>query len=289
MCILFASNKGLPKAEVLMAGEKINTHGGGIAIAGNKTVYIHKGIDAAYMIKHYSKVKLPMLIHFRIATVGEKVPALTHPFPATEKVELDLRMETDLAFAHNGGFKDWQTWMLTSLNGHIPPGNDWSDSRAIAYLVWRYGEDILQFLPAGGSRFATLNKEGKIRRWGDWTKLGTGDCEDADQEIYASNMLWKNPKPAHHHVGMYNTNYNYNDKPKRNYWNLIEEKKKEVIIVPPSNYEWNDDDDVDVTESWTNAEWEEYLKHDEELRNYVNGVEERKHRRAESMLSDVII
>jgi hypothetical protein len=183
MCLLITSTVGLPAKEVLEQAAKSNPDGNGLAFAYNGKIQLFKGLSVDQMEEHFRAIKLPMLIHFRFATIGDKVPELCHPFPVTEKVQTDLRMkDLDMVFAHNGTIRTWKELLLSSLKGKVPPGSHWSDSRAIAYLVWRYGEDVLNIVDPS-DRFAVMKGDGSITRYGNFVELEKG--------MFFSNTVWK--------------------------------------------------------------------------------------------------
>lgn len=204
MCLLITSTCGLPDEEILRLGEKSNPHGNGVAVAYEGKTFWRKGLTIDELINDYKETKLPMLIHFRWASVGEKVPQLAHPFPITEGVELDLRGEAPAIFAHNGHISNWEDILLSSLSGNdkVPDGQFFSDSRIMAYLVWKHGRNVLRFIdPKGKNRFAILNGDGTINHYGTgWTEQ-----KDDTKTVMLSNMNWKNK--ANNLIGGSSPNY----------------------------------------------------------------------------------
>lgn len=167
MCLLIAAER-FPSMELLALGDKQNPDGGGIAYLDKGKVVWEKGLSYIDFLD-FKFIEGPMLIHFRMATVGEPVPELTHPFPVTKGVELNTKGETDVVFAHNGHVHEWKELLLPAIdtNNPLPGGEYWSDSRAMAFLVHRYGENFLNLIT--GQKFATLSRNG-IKRWGSWHK-----------------------------------------------------------------------------------------------------------------------
>lgn len=172
MCVIFANYTAIPSKEHLLAGERRNDDGGGVAWReGKKTKWV-KGITGEEIWDLLQKVPLPNLVHFRIATEGGICPELTHPFPLTPKVPLTLKGESENGvLAHNGVLSEWRTYLkeATLRSGIKIPGDKWSDSRAIAWLAANFGEGIFVAIPGivQGQRVAILDSAG-LRIWGDW-------------------------------------------------------------------------------------------------------------------------
>ena len=128
----------------------------------------------------------PYIFHFRIATVGESVPELCHPFIVSKKSELKVSGNARQVLFHNGHWHDWNTWLGITFSGigKLPSGA-YSDSRTMALLLAHYGKDALTISGAvRGQRIATLDKTGRLEVIGDFTKGEDG--------IYRSNHnhLW---------------------------------------------------------------------------------------------------
>lgn len=188
MCVIYACASALPPEDELRQGAWKNDHGAGIAWLNHakKRVDWVKGLkdekDVLEVIKKY-KVSFPLMIHFRIASVGGRGDDLTHPFPITEEVELWHNGYADSVLMHNGHLGKWEELVLAAgLASEYPfPGGVWSDSRALAWLVFLKGPGILPFV-AGHSRIALLHnvpqwlpgEDGKQDPWdyftihGDW-------------------------------------------------------------------------------------------------------------------------
>ena len=98
MCIVVLNKKGLIKEETLWECWMNNPDSFGFAYVENKQIHVRKFIveDPTEAFKEYFAVrmknKLPILLHFRIATHGKIDTANCHPFYVSKS----------LVFAHNG-------------------------------------------------------------------------------------------------------------------------------------------------------------------------------------------
>src|SRR5688572_20045014 len=121
MCVIVAvgSDKKRPNEEQINAMWNTNPDGAGIAwreievdSEGNRRgkVVWHKGLTLPDIKKFILEVaKAPFVAHFRIKSVGDIHPQLTHPFPLTDVVELDLTGEVDRpVLFHNGTWGQWR-------------------------------------------------------------------------------------------------------------------------------------------------------------------------------------
>lgn len=129
------------------------------------------------------KIQLPAMIHFRTVSAGTKCAELCHPFPVTEGVQLWTSGYAEQVLFHNGHIHNWEELALNAglASGDIKfPEGVWSDTRALAWLVWLKGPGILPFIMKG-SRIAhffanatTLGKKGYSREddhiamYGSW-------------------------------------------------------------------------------------------------------------------------
>jgi hypothetical protein len=173
MCVILAVHQGLPTRAELMAAERANRDGAGVAWLKGGAVHWRKGLtgeEVACLIED-GRVRAPALIHFRIATVGGALPALTHPFPVTRTSPLDLEGTAPAVLAHNGHWGGWRSAVIGMRDrGHEAPGGAWSDSRAMAWAAGVYGHHILDFI-APGQRIATLTVRG-LKLYGYWKRQG---------------------------------------------------------------------------------------------------------------------
>lgn len=183
MCVIIKCLKGKPTLKTLEACELSNTAGGGIAwFEGGKVCWL-KGVKAAEIAAKLEAVKLPCVIHFRLATVGGISNELCHPFPITPKSELYTSGRVDESAGvlfHNGHIREWDILLLAA--GIFWTEGPISDSRAIALIAsQRHTLRLLTKLPG----FWAIMKQGRIisfssQKW---------DVEDDGCEY--SNLNWK--------------------------------------------------------------------------------------------------
>lgn len=179
MCVILACANVFPSREVLWACERRNGDGGGVAWANHGLVHWEKNLTAAeiHQLIQEQVVTMPAVIHFRLGNVGAICPELCHPFPITPGAELDLQGATrDAVLFHNVTWPDWQAY-VGDLVGSV------SDSRVVARQCALQGLDLLDELGGQAGRFAVLNVNGELQRFGPWQPL--------DGIIY-SNLRWQN-------------------------------------------------------------------------------------------------
>lgn len=174
--------------EVLQACEKSNPAGGGIAYltapGQPQGVIFKKGIKADEIFEIQKNLKPPYQIHFRIPTIGGPDPALCHPFPISKKASVTLEGVAGVTLIHNGHWGNWRNTLLCLLQDKLP-GNPWSDTRAMAYLVAWYGQEILSIVD---EKVCLLGANGVYRFFGS----GWQEHEGA----YFSNLGWKHNLPS---------------------------------------------------------------------------------------------
>lgn len=193
MCVILAAEESFPSSQELFDADDTNRDGAGLAWVEGKKVCWKKGLTYEEVVDLANELSNPpALFHFRIATVGGTNKELTHPFPITEDVSLDLEGEADAVLMHNGHWSDWKDEAMrsaTSCGAHVPDGL-WSDSRAMAWLAAHHGIGILNFIKH--QRIAVLTPEG-IQRFGDWDKVSNG--------LWASNLNWRAGRSRHSVAG----------------------------------------------------------------------------------------
>lgn len=149
MCVIYVCKDEIPPLEELAAGAS-NDDGAGVAwvdtIKGHPRVRWHKGLKDEHEVHEITKdLKPPVMIHFRLATIGGKTPLLTHPFPLTERAPLALTGDTVAVMAHNGHWNKWDDVLkdLCARSGKMLPAGPWSDSRAMAWIISNFGIGML--------------------------------------------------------------------------------------------------------------------------------------------------
>lgn len=177
MCVIFVCYETRPGEALLKMAEEENDHGIGLAWPekdpsapnGPSRVRWIKGIPLLSDLQgDLKKLKGPCMIHFRNATAGGKSPSLTHPFPITEKAEVALEGTAPAVLMHNGTWKDWKEFMLRHAGERELPRFPLSDSRALAWLAYRFGYGLFEVLDLF-DRIAVLDprmKDGMFHTWG---------------------------------------------------------------------------------------------------------------------------
>jgi hypothetical protein len=181
MCVIIASTEKRVTLEILEKCEEANPHGGGISWhdeALGKIVW-KKGIEAKEIFNIAELVGPPYVIHFRISTIGGKIPQLCHPFPITRDCSTDLEGSSDSVMYHNGHWNSWDDCCRDMIlrTGRAFPGGSWSDSRAMAWLA---ANSHYSFLSLIGQKVA-IHTPKKIQLYGSF---------DEKDDICYSNLNW---------------------------------------------------------------------------------------------------
>lgn len=193
MCVVFcAVEKHIPQ-EMLIAGHEKNDHGAGIAFLHNKQVKWIKGLkdDVEVAEKLYEwKVEPPYIVHFRIRSSGSLCKELTHPFPVTKKVTLDLEGHANKVLFHNGTWNMWDDRMrdFCMMRGIDCPSGEWNDSRAMAWLMAHTGPNIFPMVLGSAynsNRIVTFDQTGMFEWFGSWHEK---------DGIMCSNLHWEPKK-----------------------------------------------------------------------------------------------
>lgn len=194
MCVIFVVNKTRPTDEMVERAFNHNKDGFGIAwrekqalADGGEQAEIvwKKGIENVEDAKLLCKnTPLPYVAHFRVASVGGVKKSLTHPFLVSDDVNLALDgRTTGSVLFHNGHWSPWAEKAMDaaiSANQEIPEG-DWSDTRAIAFMVNIYGPGFMELLPSQKGVIMTPKKLGVF----------TGNGFDQINGVWCSNdFFW---------------------------------------------------------------------------------------------------
>lgn len=171
MCVILVCEKQKPNFKTIKACYNSNKDGMGIAFLRKGQVHWAKGIEKPEDINNLVElVKPPFVLHFRISTVGGNSKLLTHPFPIMNSAKLALwgRTKSGVLF-HNGHWSDWEERLFDIvMRGYKLPKGEWSDSRAIAWLTAKFGEQMLSLIPA--QKIAILSPSG-VKTYGvGWIK-----------------------------------------------------------------------------------------------------------------------
>jgi len=219
-----------PEKALLEASHEQNPDGIGIAYWTDKGIVFKKGIKFEQLMEYEKKIPegTAMIIHFRRATVGAGVPELCHPFPVTTKEALNhTEGIADVVFAHNGGIGEWRNYITAALSSKnpLPSGDHWSDTKAIAFVLGTYGVNYLNIIDDGKQKYATLDKEGRIKRWGTFTEV-------EKDKIYTSQNITPKRNYAQQQQQQ-NHSPKWNQGNTQNGYNTSDEDK--VIAVPVDN------------------------------------------------------
>lgn len=181
MCVIIVAEKRLPSKKNLMLCEEHNADGGGISWVEDGLVHWKKGINGNEMWNIMNSVKLPIVAHFRIGTIGGKHDLLTHPFPITKECSVALEGKAESVLFHNGHWHDWDRvcMQMVLLRKLYFPMGPWSDSRAIAWIVKNTNNSVLRLI---GGKFAIHNTNNIYKYSSGW--------ETVDDVLY-SNDLWQ--------------------------------------------------------------------------------------------------
>lgn len=145
MCVIALIEDKRPSTEMVEKMWNKNPDGGGLAWRKDGYVHWKKGLKLSEMQGMIKSLPTPFIAHFRIASVGGVKDELCHPFPISEKVELDLSGKTKGGVLfHNGHWGDWKK-ELVSMHVKLPR-NPWSDSRAMALMTYYSGFGFLDVL-----------------------------------------------------------------------------------------------------------------------------------------------
>ena len=188
MCVIIVGGKHRPTLRELEAAGRQNPDGGGISWHEDNGVSFRKGLNAKQIHAAIRKLDkgTPFVAHFRFATVGEPSGALCHPFPVGKRTSLaESKGGVSRALFHNGTWSNWRE-VLAGMPGKHPSG-EWSDSRAIAFLLGHVGEAMLDDIPC---KFAVMHSAG-VRVYP--TSLEGWHTRNG---VMYSNLIWTRRLPS---------------------------------------------------------------------------------------------
>jgi hypothetical protein len=187
MCVIFIVNKTRPSDEMVTRAFDHNKDGVGAGWREGDEVCWQKGITSLEDAKKLCReLPLPYVVHFRVASVGGVKQSLTHPFVIGKdaSIALEGRTKSGILF-HNGHWNDWNTKAMDAAihsNSRVPGGGDWSDSRAMAWLVHIYGPGFMDLLTSQKAVIMTPKK----------TNIYVGNGWDKINDVWCSNdYFWK--------------------------------------------------------------------------------------------------
>lgn len=166
MCVIIATaDKKLPVDE-LESASWYNPDGFGVAWLENGLVRYSKFREFNW--KKWRQPDGPVVLHFRLATAGEVMPELCHPFPISRATPAITKGVAKRVLFHNGHVGEWK-----SLMQFVPAsrrGGPWSDSRVVAHLIY---QDGTKGLGDGWNRYAIFGSESpRLTLYGDWSEDG---------------------------------------------------------------------------------------------------------------------
>lgn len=184
MCVavIIPAGAALPTLEQHEQMAEANPDGAGYAWVDTDAglVMWRKGFDSASFAQIHAELAalpsdVPILLHYRIATVGGVRPELTHPFPITAKAGVKLTGGAKSVLVHNG---TWCGFVSTRFDDLIGPV---SDTRALAILTSHEPDALRELAPLYG-RSARLNADCTVERHGRWREV---------QGVLYSNTYWE--------------------------------------------------------------------------------------------------
>jgi predicted glutamine amidotransferase len=178
MCVICVKPKGaiIDTRDIEQMFDQ-NPHGGGFAVIQKGKVYYEKGfMNVIDLIKSITKFNTPeneLVLHCRLATVGEITPELTHPFQLTKnrKKLLSLKGYANAVLFHNGSIFSYKN-------------SDLSDTAELVLLLADLKlkpEKIVKVLKLLNTQKFVLLTSSKIYMIGNFHKY---------KNLYFSNLTW---------------------------------------------------------------------------------------------------
>lgn len=204
MCVIMVAKKTRPTEEMVERAFGHNHDGFGIAWweraegAEGAEVVWKKGVMEVEEAKRLCReIPLPYCAHFRMASVGGVKPELTHPFRINETASLELEgRTTESVLFHNGHWNPWADKALEAAihsDTPIPIGN-WSDTRAMAWMISLYGPGFMELLTTQKGVIMTAQKL-SVFTAGGWDKIN---------DVWCSNdYFWLGRSRGSHGGGVY--------------------------------------------------------------------------------------
>ena len=168
MCVLMASDGDKISLDWVQKAQKNNKDGMGMAWIENDQVAFEKSISEDRVMELMNAIDGPFLLHFRMASIGDVSPELCHPFPINAEASLELKGTAPSVMAHNGHWGKWKDFCVQRLlaGGVTFPEGDFSDTRAMAWLAYHCGENVLSLID---EKVVTLTPTGLKIYGGGWT------------------------------------------------------------------------------------------------------------------------
>lgn len=188
MCVIFVLDKQSQflTPDEIQSAHICNPDGIGLAYSDGERVHWHKGIkwhDLAYGPK-YRTIKdiRPLVVHFRLATIGEATAKLCHPFHVSKFSPLSVHGTSKRAglLFHNGHYGGY-----ANLLTHLVPQEIGSDSHALAAYAGLHGQLMFDAPAFDWQKICILKKD-------DFQLYGRGWIRNDEDGIIRSNEyhLW---------------------------------------------------------------------------------------------------
>lgn len=167
MCVILVCPADVrPDRATLDACHDANPHGAGVGWRQDGEVRWFKGLDPQEVEQLIAKLTGEIVIHFRLASVGEVTPKLCHPFPISSKATTRLSGHARAVLFHNGTWNQWRD-VLRRMPKYRAPDGVLSDTRVAASMVDLCGTDALNMMPGRWVLFERDFTE-LYGQWSDW-------------------------------------------------------------------------------------------------------------------------
>ena len=168
MCVILVCPDDIrPDRATIHSCHRANPHGAGVAWREDGEVRWMKGLEPDELEALIAGLPGEIVIHFRIASVGEVTPRLCHPFPVTVCATTRLSGHARAVLFHNGTWSQWRE-TLRRMPRHRMPDGLLSDTRVAASLVDLCGMDVLERLPG---RWVFFDRDFS-ELYGEWHEWG---------------------------------------------------------------------------------------------------------------------
>lgn len=182
MCVAVLVETAL-SLEDLRLMEQDNPHGAGLAWAKGDSLRYLKGTDltAEQIFELLKSLPRPVLLHFRWATHGPRVPHLAHPFPlGVDALKRRTSGEASALMIHNGVWSAYERFIPRGI-----PKDAYSDTAIAAYAAGLTGEHVLDDV-SWSTAVGRAAGSGRM----DVTLRGTWIEREGNQ---FSNLKWQTP------------------------------------------------------------------------------------------------
>ena len=239
MCVICVKDEKAKMPDELRMRDMFsaNSDGAGFMFVRNKKVIIRKGF---MKFKHFMKAleqegitdEDTVVMHFRIATAGSASPKNCHPFPLSEELSdlRALRLETDVAMAHNG-ILSYEHDKKNDLSDTMSYTRDILADKTIKKNLFDASVFTLIEMSIGTSKMVFLDKDKRFVLLGDWVK----DTQRNDGLAY-SNLYFKARSTTY--GNFYNGGKGYFDRETRTWVENTE--KKEVGGTRVTTYRYDE-------------------------------------------------